>query len=142
MFARLRRWLRTWWLTVPTPREISMVYTVVYVIVGVTGVFTLLIPPEPIQHVAEPVTTAGVGVFFILGAIVAGIGGYREHWQFERAGLLLVLGALAGYAVLMLALHSASLGYRLMHGGIILIALAVFVLRWLMIRSYTYRPGR
>lgn len=136
----LAHWLRTWWLEVPEPREISTIYTIVYLAFSGVGAITIIAPPAAVTHIATPGVIIAVGAFFIVGALTAGLGGAWENWRVERIGLALMAAALAGFAVLTLALEDTTIGTRIAVLILILIALAVLVLRWVLIRGYTYRP--
>ncbi len=140
MIAKLTRWARTWWLTVPEPREISMIYTLIYAAALGTGICTLVIPPPTIQHIAAPPTLAFIGYGLVVGAALAAAGGYWEVWALERGGLVLIAAALAGIGVLLIALQHVELGARVLQLGVLVLAISVLVVRWVMIRIFTYRP--
>ena len=137
MFA----WLQTWWLRVPMPRELSVAFTLLYAIAFCTGVATLLWPPTSLsREVGGPQVMASVGALLVLGAVIAMLGGAREHWKLERIGLWLMAWALLIYATIVTVLHYTSEGPRLTQLGVISMALIAFLVRYLMIWRFTFRP--
>lgn len=135
-------WLQTWWLRVPMPRELSVAFTLLYVIAFATGWATLLRPPMSLSaSVGGPQIMASVGVLLIIGAVIAMFGGAREHWKLERIGLWLMTWALLIYASIVISLHiSSTTGSRLTQIGVIGMALVAFLIRYLMIWRFTFRP--
>ena len=134
-------WLQTWWLRVPMPRELSVAFTLLYAIALCTGVATLLWPPMSLsREVGGPQVMASVGALLVLGAVIAMIGGAREHWKLERIGLWLMAWALLIYATIVTVLHYTSEGSRLTQLGVISMALIAFLVRYLMIWRFTFRP--
>lgn len=134
-------WLQTWWLRVPVPRELSVVFTLLYGIALITGIATLLWPPMSLsREVGGSQVMASVGALLVLGAVIAMIGGAREHWKLERIGLWLMAWALLIYATIVTVLHYTSEGSRLTQLGVISMALIAFLIRYLMIWRFTFRP--
>lgn len=141
MCATMSRWLQSWWLRVPMPRELSVAFTLLYAIAFCTGVATLLWPPMSLsREVGGPQVMASVGALLVLGAVVAMLGGAREHWKLERIGLWLMAWALLIYAAIVTVLHYTSEGSRLTQLGVISMALIAFLVRYLMIWRFTFRP--
>lgn len=137
----VRAWFQTWWLRVPEPRELSVAFTLVYALAFTTGVVTLILPPTSLsREVGGPHVMASVGALLVLGAIVSMCGGAIEHWKLERVGLWLMAGALLIYAGIVGALHLSSSGSRLTQLGVIGIALASLLVRYLMIWRFSFRP--
>ncbi|WP_449280430.1 hypothetical protein [Leucobacter sp.] len=136
----VRQWFRTWWLRIPDPRDISLAYTVIYVIAGATGLVTLVYPPTTIKAAIGPAAMAGIGVLLLVGAVLGMLGGAWEHWKLERVGIGLMGSALVIYGILVAVLHFQSPGSRLTQLGVIVLAVGVFAVRYLMIRRYTFRP--
>ena len=134
-------WFRTWWLIVPEPRELSLAFTALYVLALGTGAATLLFPPVSLsREVGGPQIMASVGWLLVIGALLSLVGGAREHWKLERIGLWLQSWALVIYAAIVLVLHFSSTGSRLTQLGVICMALVAFLIRYLMIWRFTYRP--
>lgn len=140
VLGRVSAWLRTWWLVVPVPRELSVAYTCVYVVAALTGLVTLVLPPVTISAEIGSVAMSSMGVLLLVGAAIGMVGGAMEHWKLERIGLFFMASAITIYGLLVGALHFSSEGSRLTQLGVVVLALAVFVVRFLMIRRYTFRP--
>lgn len=139
--AVVAEWLRSWWLRVPTPRELSMAFTALYLLAFGAGIVTLLYPPTSLsREVGGPGVMASVGVLLLFGSVTAMYGGAREHWKVERIGLAVCAGALLVYAGIVLALHFQSTGSRLTQLFVIGMALVAFLVRFLMIWRFTFRP--
>lgn len=134
-------WLRTWWLRVPAPRELSLAFTVLYAFALGTGLATLIVPPTSIaREVGGPGVMASVGAILTVGALTSMYGGAREHWKVERIGLWLMAWALLIYAGIVFSLHLSTSGSRLTQLGVIGMALTGLLIRFLMIWRFTYRP--
>lgn len=134
-------WLQTWWLRVPAPREISVAFTIAYSLAFATGAATLLYPPITLSaEAAGPQAIASVGALLVVGAVLGMLGGAWEHWKLERVGLWLMSGALVIYAAIIVGLHLSTQGSRLTQLGVISLALCLFLVRYLMIRRFTFRP--
>ncbi len=134
-------WVRARWLNlVPEPRYASSVYAVVYGLFVLTGLATLLIPPQTIAGIIGEAGMNLVGWFFLIGGLVGMLAGWREWWELERWGITMMLVGLVSYAYIVLTLHFQSPGSRLTQLGIILIAVCVLVLRVGMIWRYPYKP--
>lgn len=139
--SSVSKWLQTWWLRVPTPREFSIAYTVAYTIAFVTGVVTLVLPPMTLsEKLGGPTAIMSVGILCIVGAVLGMWGGAVEHWKLERIGLWFMSTALVIYGMIISVLHITQPGSRLTQLGVIGLALVLFFIRWLMIRRFSYRP--
>lgn len=134
-------WLQTWWLRVPMPRELSVAFTLLYALALGAGIVTLIYPPVSLsREVGGPQVMASVGALLIVGALLSMYGGAREHWKVERIGLWLCSWALLIYAGIVLVLHFSSTGSRLTQLLVIGMALVAFLIRFLMIWRFTFRP--
>lgn len=135
-------WTKTWWMRVPEPRDISLIFTIVYALACVGGVVAFVAPPQSITGVAGPILLGFIGAFLLLGAMLAMFAGARENWMLERIGVWFMGGAVFTYAVQIgiLQAQDSEGGQRYLHLIISVIALLVFVLRYRLVRIYTYRP--
>ena len=134
-------WFSTWWLRVPEPRDISIVYAIIYAGMLCTGIATVITPPRTIEAAIGPFLMTWMGVLLMLGSLLAMVAGSFENWLLERVGLVMIGGALACYVGLILSLQMSEQGSRLTQLGVVgFAAIGVFVVRYLLIRGYTYRP--
>ncbi|MGW9021253.1 hypothetical protein ACWGOE_07215 [Leucobacter chromiiresistens] len=133
-------WLRTWWLGIPDPREISIAFTLAYIVALYTGAVTLVQPPSTVKAAIGPSSMAALAVLLVLGSLIAMLGGAREHWKLERIGLWFMAGATIIYGALVLGLHFETNGSRLTQLGFVTLALFLFIVRWVLIRYFEYRP--
>lgn len=135
------QWFRTWWIRVPSPRDISIAYTCIYLIALGTGLLTLVEPPRSIAYEIGDYAVAALGVLLTIGAVIGMIAGALEHWRLERVGLLFMGTAAAIFAGIVISPHYAQYaGSRPAQVGFIAIAIGALVVRYLMIRKFTYRP--
>lgn len=134
----LRPWLRSWWLTVPEPRDLSIAWGLAYVALASAGVGAVLSPPQVVVDSYTWPTLAAVGWLLMVGAVVAMVGGWRDHWRLERIGLVAMLGATLLYAVMILTLQESGVSGVML--GYALFASIAMVIRYLMIWRFTYRP--
>jgi hypothetical protein len=120
----------------------KVAYGGIYTIAALTGVVTLLVPPNTIQGEIGPVLTLLWSALFILG----GLGGMCTvlpgWWKWERWSLAFCLVGIGIYAFVITALHFTSSGSRLTQLGVLLLAASTFIIRWLLIRGYSFEPRR
>lgn len=133
-------WVRFWWYKVPEPRWISLVVTLIYTAVFLTGYATLVYPPRSIVGVGGDLAMSLVGVFFMVGSVAAMIAGSRDFWQLERWGIALMMFGVAVYGGIVLSLQVTESGSRLTQLGIIIACLLFFFVRMLMVWRYPYKP--
>lgn len=137
----IKAWFATWWLKVPEPRDISIAYSFIYFGMFLTGLVTIINPPSTIKAAVGPFLMGWMGVLLTVGAILAMYAGTLENWLLERIGLGFILGALACYIGLIVSLHFTESGSRLTQLGVVgFAAVGAFIVRYLLIRGYTYRP--
>ena len=137
----LRTWLRTWWLTVPEPRHISVGWGVAYLMLGLAGYVALSDPPTSLVSKAgqQPIILS-LGCLNVAGMVIAMISGWRDFWKGERLGIGLMIGAACIYASLIVALGISQGGSRGVQFFYVAFVLVVLGVRYLMIRWFTYRP--
>lgn len=127
-------------MKVPEPRDISVAFSIAYVLAFLGGLATLILPPRSIAGVVGPSLMVAIGVFFIAGSVLGMYSGAKEIWLLERVAIWLMGGGLLAYGAQVGILHFTSSGSRLTQLTVVGIALTLFVVRYLMIRKYTYRP--
>lgn len=133
-------WTKTWWMRVPEPRDISLIFTAVYVLAFTGGVIAFVAPPQSITGVAGPILLGTIGAFLLLGSVIGMIAGARENWKLERIGVWFMGGAIFVYGVQVAILQAITPGMRWLQLVVVTIALLIFVLRYRLVRIYTYRP--
>lgn len=135
-------WTKTWWMRVPEPRDLSLVFTIAYLLSLAGGIVAFVAPPQSISGLTGPVLMSVIGVFLIVGSIMAMFAGAREVWLIERLGVWLMGSAIAVYGIQIGILQFQEIdgGLRYLHLIVSAIALLVFVIRYRLIRIYTFRP--
>lgn len=128
------------WHQITEPRHLKVAYAVIYLVVLATGVATLLAPPQSIEGQLGNVLTVIWSVFLIVGGFGGALTVVPGWWWAERLSLILTFAGIGIYAVVVTSLHIVSSGSRLTQLGMILLAAAVFAVRWLLIRRYSFEP--
>lgn len=134
-------WLRARWLNiVPEPRYESVIYTVVYGLFVLTGLVTLVWPPNTIANVLGYAGINLVGWLMVIGGVVGMWAGQREWWEAERVAIATMFTGLSVYGIIVAALHFQGTGSRLTQLGLICIAAMTLVLRFGAIHKYAFKP--
>jgi hypothetical protein len=121
----------------------SVIYFVIYVGWLLTGVATLVSPPNTISGELGPVLTIAWALLFIVGALVGLVTVLPGWWKWERWACHISLAGVAIYGFVVLNLHFTSPGSRLTQLGVLYFGgAAVFVVRLAMIWGRTYAPRR
>lgn len=142
MWRRLHQGARWLWDEISTPPHMKPIYAGVYVVTVLTGVATLVVPPQSIAGPIGPLLAAVWASCFIVGGILGLCTVLTRLWWLERAGLGASGLGLVTYGVVVVMLHfePTSSGSRLTQLGIIILAAALFLVRWFAIKDYSYEP--
>lgn len=132
--------IRNLWGSITEPRHLKAVYWVIYATALVTGVATLLSPPQTIEGALGTPLTIAWSVFLITGGTGGMLTVFPGWWWVERLSIVLVLTGIAIYGLVVLSLHFTSPGSRLTQLGVICLAASVFVVRWTLIRRFSFEP--
>lgn len=133
-------WTKTWWMRVPEPRDLSLIFTITYLLALIGGVIAFVAPPQSISGLTGPILLSIIGVFLIVGSLMAMYAGAREVWLIERLGVWLMGSAVFVYGLQVGIIQATQPGSRYLQLTVICIALLVFVIRYRLIRIYTFRP--
>lgn len=136
----LNAWTKTWWTRVPEPRDLSLVFSVAYVVSLLGGIVAFVAPPQSLTGIVGPTLLAIIGVFLIAGSLMAMFAGAKEIWLVERLGIWLMGGGVFTYGLQVGIIQATQPGARWLQMAIIVIALLLFIVRYRLIRIYTYRP--
>ena len=132
--------VRMLWALVTEPRHMSVIYAVVYMVVTVTGIATLVVPPVTIAGALGPILSVAWALLFTLGGLLGMITVAPGWWKWERWSIALILVGIAIYGYVIAILHLTTAGSRLTQLGVLILAAAVFIVRWALIRGRTYGP--
>ncbi len=131
------------WSSIREPRVLKTIYFGVYAITLLTGIGTLLSPPTSISGELGPILTVIWSVAFIIGGTGGMLVIFPGWWWAERlVGVGFPLAGIAIYAFVVATLHFTSSGSRLTQFGTLMLAAALFVVRWVQIRGYSFEPRR
>lgn len=137
----VRSWLYQRWMGIPEPRSVSLIVGLGYLALLVTGVLTLLLPPQSFQGYFGTVSIQLVGIFFILGSIMGMIGGSRGDWKLERGAIITMAMGVAFYAYIVTSLQITSdSGNRYTQMGMIVLAFLFLANRFARIWRYEFKP--
>lgn len=137
---KLNRWLRTWWLLVPSPRVFSILYAVTYFFTILGGIMTYFYPPYSLQ---EYLTTLSINLIcfsYAFGGLVAAYAGAKGAWKLERIAIYSIMLAILVYGATVLHNANWSAGNYYAQLLVIVLAFMLFVVRLAMIWQLTYKP--
>lgn len=130
------------WESITEPRHLKATYFVFYGLALLTGLATLIRPPQAIEGALGTSTTA----LWAACAIMGGFGGmltvFPGWWFAERLSIVMIWLGAGIYFIVVLSLHIAQSGSRLTQMGWILMGAGLFFVRWLIIRRYSFEPRR
>lgn len=142
MRAVAKSWFRAWWALVPHPKDITILFTFVYCMAFLTGIMAVIWPPLSLVSFADWVAVVLIASFLAIGGVMSVLASWWEYWKLERIGLWFLISAESMYLMLVTWVQIASSsGSRVLQLGTISFALACFVSRYFMVRTFTYRPG-
>ena len=131
---------RRLWDSITEPRHLKAVYFLLYIVLTLTGLVTLLVPPTSIAgELGEPLAVAW-SVFWLLGGFGGMLTVFPGWWWAERLSIGLMWAGFGIYGIVVLSLHFTSSGSRLTHLGVILFALVAGLGRFVQIRKYSFEP--
>ncbi len=112
---------------------------VFYGIAALTGVVTLVMPPQTIEAVIGSVTYVWSAFVLIGGAggVIAVLPGW---WWMERLCIACLWVGIGIYAIVLAYLHLSESGSRLTQLGFLILAAGLFYIRLLTIRTYSFDP--
>lgn len=138
--------IRSLWERITEPRHMKVAYAVIYLATIVVGFVTLAMPPQTIKGEVGPIITVIWAGLFVVGGTAGLLTVFPGWWWVERLlGLAPILLGLGIYLVVVIILHAQALesgGSRATQIGIITLAASPFLLRFLVIREYSYEPRR
>ena len=137
-----RESIAAFWERVTEPRHIKVVYVWVYTVAMLTGLATLLYPPQSIEGVLGRALMVAWSTLFLVGGFGGMVTILPGWWKWERWSISAVLMGIAIYGAVLLSLHFTQQGSRLTQMGVLLLASAVFVVKWMLIRFYSFEPRR
>lgn len=134
------------WRAISEPRHLKIAYLAIYVATAIIGIVTLLHPPMSVEGPLGATLATIWACLYMIGGLVAAVAVLPGWWWAERLlGIIPILGGMAMYLAVVIWQHRHAVeagGSRLTQIGIILLACSPFILRGLLIRSYSYEPRR
>ena len=133
---------RRLWLMLHEPRIITAATGVMWSILIGIGTAALLAPPATISHQMGPTLTIVWAILLIVGGLAGLVGCLPGWFWIERVGLILTGTGASMYLAVVLMLHYAEPGSRLVQAGFVILSLDFLVVRWLCIRGPQIDPTR
>lgn len=121
---RVPRWI---WARVATPKWLTIITTIGYLIALGAGGYAIINQPSSIEGAVGELTMYSISVLLVVAGIIGAPTALFGEWKIERYAALLAFVATAFYIFIVLALHIEGDGNRLLQAGEISIAgLAMF----------------
>lgn len=136
----LRVRVRRAWESITEPRHLKLTYFLCYAVALYTGFATLLRPPQSIEGALGAPLTAVWAAFLIMGAFGGLLTVFPGWWFAERLSIAMIWVGAGIYFYVVLSLHLSQSGSRLTQLGWIAMGAALFLVRWLLIRKYSFEP--
>ena len=133
---------RRLWLMLHEPRIITAATGVMWSILIGIGAAALLAPPATISHQMGPTLTVVWAILLIVGGALGLVGCLPGWFWIERVGLILAGTGATMYLAVVLMLHYAEPGSRLVQAGFVLLGIGSLVVRWLRVRGPQIDPTR
>ena len=133
---------RRLWLMLHEPRIITAATGVMWAILIGIGTAALLAPPATISHQMGPALSVVWATLLMVGGALGLVGCLPGWFWIERVGLILAGTGATMYLAVVLLLHYAEPGSRLVQAGFVILSLASLVVRWLRIRGPQIDPTR
>lgn len=124
------------------PRAVSAIYGAAYTIAAVIGAYSIVWPPQTIDHAAGGVVMTLIATAITLGGVLGMVTvASGAYWVERYAAALMLLGGV-GYLGMVLYLHATTDGNRLLQAGAILCAGLFFVVRYYWINQRPTNPRK
>ena len=133
---------RRLWLLLHEPRIITAATGIMWSILIGIGAAALLAPPATISHQMGPTLTVVWAILLIVGGALGLVGCLPGWFWIERVGLILAGTGATMYLAVVLLLHYAEPGSRLVQAGFVLLGIGFLVVRWLQVRGPQIDPTR
>lgn len=133
---------RRLWMMLHEPRVITAATGVMWAILIGIGAAALLAPPATISHQMGPTLTVVWAILLMVGGLAGLVGCLPGWFWIERVGLILTGTGASMYLAVVLLLHYAEPGSRLVQAGFVILTLDFLVVRWLRIRGPQIDPTR
>lgn len=138
----MRKAIARFWGAIPPPKTITLIHTLTYAFLAISGWSALTDPPRSIEGTWGTTLTLIWGICLLAGGAVAGIAAPTGRWLIEKPALLLVATGVVMYGTAIIALQFQESGNRLVQLLFVTTVLAHLVVRFLRIHKFSYEPGR
>ncbi len=130
----------TLWLRVQEPRSVSVVYWLIYVILGAGGLYALVEPPSSLEGEIGIVAMSMLASLLVIGGTVGAIAALPGWYWMERFAVGAVASSAAIYLVIVVILHfQQPTGNRLLQAAFVASLMLTQWPRWVRVRARPYR---
>ena len=111
---RVPRWL---WDKVATPKWLTIITTIGYLIALAVGGYAIINQPSSIEGAIGELAMYSISVLLVVAGIIGAPTALFGEWKAERYAALMALLATALYVAIILTLHVENDGNRLLQAG-------------------------
>ena len=133
---------RRLWLLLHEPRAVTAAMIGYWLLVIFIGLSARISPPGTIAHQMGPALTEVWSAALLAGGLFGLIGCAPGWFWVERVGIMFASTGAVMYLAVVLMLHYAEPGSRLVQAGFVLLGISSLVVRWLRIRGAQIDPTR
>ena len=135
---KVPRWI---WGKIATPKWLTIITTIGYLIALSTGGYAIINQPRSIEGAIGELAMYSISVLLVVAGTLGAPTALFGEWKIERYAALLAFTATAFYVLIVLALHVEGDGNRLLQAGQISVAALAMVARmaWTWRRSVAPR---
>ena len=136
--------VRYFWNGLREPRVQTFFAGLIWATLFHIGVAAILEPPSTVAHEIGPVLTNVWAISFVIGGTLGFIGTLflPDWWWIERLGIISTLTGTLIYLTVVVSLHYAQPGSRLVQAGFILLAILQLLSRWAKERGTQVDPTK
>lgn len=136
---RIPRWF---WSKVATPKWLTIISTIGYVVAFAAGGYAIVNQPNSLEGAIGQLSMYSISMLLVVGGFIGAPTALFGEWKLERwAAVLCALGTFI-YLLLIIALHFEGSGNRLLQAGEVCIALLGITARAIYVWQRPIAPAR
>lgn len=134
------KYLAALWSRISEPRIIAVILFAQYLVLAAGGAYSLFRPPSSLEGQIGMSAMAMLAGLLVFGGTLGAIAALPGIWWLERSAVLSIGLALSLYMLIVIGLHIAGDGNRMLQAAVIGAGIAHQGIRWVRIRERSYRP--
>ncbi|GAA1812259.1 hypothetical protein [Nesterenkonia flava] len=136
---RIPRWF---WSRVATPKWLTILSTIGYLVAFAAGGYAIINQPSSLEGAVGGVSMYSLSALLVIGGLIGAPTALFGEWKLERwAALLAGIGTLI-YVLVIIALHFEGSGNRLLQAGEVTIGLLGIIARAVYVWQRPIAPAR